>query len=137
MILQIHCNTSFQQWYKIQLFLQALLSSSYQNSLRQKFDLPKGTSSKNHGQIKIALASYKFTEYAHHQTLCKMLHQLYNFLLSLFLHNFKLKFDVIFDLKSLLVTELNKFEVIGLPHICKGILPFLEAKFPFLKLQYV
>ena len=35
------------------------------------------------------------------------------------------------------MTELNKFEVIGLLHFHKGILPSHVAKFPFQKVQYV
>ena len=53
-----------------------------------------------------------------------------------FLHNFKLKTEVIIDEKSLLMTELNKYRVILL-HFHKEILPSNVAEFPFQKLQYV
>ena len=46
--------------------------------------------------------------------------------ISFFLHNFKLKTEVIID----------KFGVIGLLHFHKGILPSHEAEFLFQKLQY-
>ena len=40
-----------------------------------------------------------------------------------FLHNLKLKTEVIIGQKLLMVIELNKFGVIGLIHFHKGILP--------------
>ena len=54
-----------------------------------------------------------------------------------FLHTFKLKTEVIIDYKSLLVTELDKFGVIGLLHLHKGILQYHVAEFSFQKLMYV
>ena len=57
--------------------------------------------------------------------------------LFFFLHNFNLKAEVIIDQKSLLVTELNKFGVIGLLHFHKGILQSHMTEFPFQKFEYV
>ena len=54
-----------------------------------------------------------------------------------FLHNFKLKTEVIIDYKSLLVTELDKFGVIGLLHLHKGILQYHVAECSFQKLMNV
>ena len=47
-----------------------------------------------------------------------------------FSHNFKPKTEVIIDYKLLLVTELNKFGVIGLLHFHKWILPSHWLSFP-------
>ena len=48
---------------------------------------------------------------------------------------FKQKTEVIPDQKPLLVTELNKFRVIGPLHFHRGILPSHVAKLPFQKPQ--
>ena len=53
------------------------------------------------------------------------------------LNRIKLNVEVLIDKKSLLVTELNKFEVTGIIHFQKGILQSHVAKFPFQKLPYL
>ena len=126
----------FQLQYKLQLHLQTSFSSRYQSSLWQKFDLTKSTSNKNHGQIKSSL-QFQVSEYVHPQVLCQIQQQIRKALLSSFLHNFKLKTVVINDQKSMLVTVLNRFEVIGLLYFHKDILPSHGAKFLFQKLRCV
>ena len=53
------------------------------------------------------------------------------------LNRVKLNTEVLIDKKSLLVTELNKFEVTGIIHFQKGILQSHVAKFSFQKLPYL
>ena len=65
-----------------------------------------------------------------------MQQQTYNFFI-IYLHNFKLKSEVIIDYKSWLLTELKKFRVIWLLHFYKGILLSNVAKLSFQKLQYL
>ena len=52
-----------------------------------------------------------------------------------FLHSFKLKTEVTIDENSLLVTDLEKYEVIAPLHFHEAILPSHVAKCPFRKLQ--
>ena len=67
-----------------------------------KLDLFRSTNSKNSDQINILISS-QFTEYVQHQVFYQMQQQIHKFLY------FKLKTEVIIDLKSFLVTELSKF----------------------------
>ena len=79
------------------------------------------------------LISSQFTEYAQHQVLHQMQQQIYKSLPSIksFLHNFELETEVTINWKLLLVTDLNKFRVIGLLRFRKGILPSHWLNFVF------
>ena len=66
--------------------------------LRQKLDLPRSTSNKNPGQIKIVFTSSQFTEHIQHQVLRQIQQEITNSCnLLFFLRNFKLKTEVIID----------------------------------------
>ena len=120
---RIHCNTCFRffqfflifpssfpkfsvktsyekfEWYERQLHLQTSFSSSCQNLLWQKFDLPESTSSVKYGQIKTFIASSHFTQYVQNQVLREIQQQIYknSCYLLFFLHIFRLKTELITD----------------------------------------
>ena len=65
---------------------------------KQTFDLPRSTSNKNPGQIKIIFTSSQFTEYVQHEVLHQMYSKYTNPRYFFFvLYNFKLKTEVIID----------------------------------------
>ena len=82
--------------------------------------------------MKIIVTSSQSTEYVKHQVLHQMQQQILKFVISFTFYkitNQKLKLSLI--KKSLLVTELNKFGVIGLLHLHKRISLSHVAEFPF------
>ena len=100
--------------------------------------IPTSTSNKYSDQIKIVLKSSQFTKYVQHQVLHQMQLQMHKFCYFFsFFYNFKLKSEVIIYQKSLLMTEVNRFGVIGLRHSHKGVLLSHVAEFLFQKLQFV
>ena len=82
MIFEIHCITFFQLTSSLPKVMRkrSVIGFSYAYRLplvlaikicfeKKKIDLPRGTSSKNSGQIKVIVTSYQFTEYVQRQVL--------------------------------------------------------------------
>ena len=82
MIFEIHCITFSQQTSSLPKVMRkrSVIGFSYTYRLplvlaikicfeKKQTDLPRGTSSKNSGQIKVIVTSYQFTEYVQRQVL--------------------------------------------------------------------